>query len=550
MNTQKHNPVLRLLPSLTDLAFLMPIVFLYAKMEGAKTMLGDGDTGWHIRAGEWMLANLRVPETDLFSYTMAGKPWYAWEWLWDAAFAWLHQQGGMTAVVLASVLVIAATFAMLFRLVARRCGNVLLAIGITMLAAAGASLHWLARPHLFTLLFVVIFLSLLERARQGHVNALAWLLPLTVLWTNLHGGFFIGVMLTGCYAVGELAAAAVTPDPSDRRAALARSAPYALAAAGSLIVSLLNPYTWHLHAHIVSYLSESYHFENINEFFSISFHHPAALYFEIMIVLAIVAGWRALMRRDFTSVFLLAGWMHLALLGARNIPIFMIVAAPVVAAALAELLGDLAQAPVAAWVRRAADSFREMAAEVGEMERVPRLHLVSAAALLLVTLISYSPAAPRRFRAEYDTKAYPSKALSLLATPGFAKAVFTNDEWGDYLIYRLHPNTKVFIDGRSDFYGPEFGRKYLDVMSVKHDWQQSLDRYGVDAVLLPVDSSLAGTLKESRRWRVAYDDGVAIVFRAAARQISTSMASNGTGTETGPTAGSESTTGRQTEKTI
>src|ERR1700682_4034666 len=90
----RTNALVRLLPSLTDLAFLMPVVFLFARMEGVKTMLGDGDTGWHIRTGEWILSNGRVPTTDVFSFTKAGAPWYAWEWLWDMCFAWVYHHGG------------------------------------------------------------------------------------------------------------------------------------------------------------------------------------------------------------------------------------------------------------------------------------------------------------------------------------------------------------------------------------------------------------------------------------------------------------------------
>jgi hypothetical protein len=91
--------------------------------------------------------------------------------------------------------------------------------------------------------------------------------------------------------------------------------------------------------------------------------------------------------------------------------------------------------------------------------------------------------------------------------------VFSTDSWGGYLIYRLYPSMRVFIDGRSDFYGPEFCESYIDLMGVKHDWQQRLDRYRVDTVLLPVREPLAGVIKESRDWRTVYDDGMAIVFR-------------------------------------
>jgi hypothetical protein len=83
------------------------------------------------------------------------------------------------------------------------------------------------------------------------------------------------------------------------------------------------------------------------------------------------------------------------------------------------------------------------------------------------------------------------------------------------LIYRLYPANKVFIDGRSDFYGSTFNEKYLDVMNVRYDWEKNLDQYHVNTILLPPTASLASTLKESRRWRPVYDDGVAIVFRAA-----------------------------------
>ena len=58
------------MPSLTDVAFIIPLLFLFSKLDGVKTMLGDGDTGWHIRTGEWILANHRIPTTDFFSFTM------------------------------------------------------------------------------------------------------------------------------------------------------------------------------------------------------------------------------------------------------------------------------------------------------------------------------------------------------------------------------------------------------------------------------------------------------------------------------------------------
>src|SRR5439155_20547089 len=87
---ERANPIVRVLPSLTDLAVIFTILFVFICMSGTHTLLGDGDTGWHIRTGQWILANGRVPHHDMFSFTMPGQPWFAWEWLWDVAFAKIY----------------------------------------------------------------------------------------------------------------------------------------------------------------------------------------------------------------------------------------------------------------------------------------------------------------------------------------------------------------------------------------------------------------------------------------------------------------------------
>src|SRR5690349_6396278 len=208
MSQPKTNPIFHLMPSLTDVAFLMPLVFLFSSMAGVRSLLSDGDTGWHIRIGDWILAHRAVPRTDMFSFTMPGQPFFAWEWLWDAGASWIHQRWGLAGVVLVSMFVICLTFCLLFRIVNRRCGNPLLAIALTVLAAAGSTIHWLARPHLFTMLFTVVFLAILERVREGRTKLLWWLPLLTILWANIHAGFLAGIIILGAYGAGELVGAA------------------------------------------------------------------------------------------------------------------------------------------------------------------------------------------------------------------------------------------------------------------------------------------------------------------------------------------------------
>jgi hypothetical protein len=536
MKTQGNQFAVRLLPSMTDFAFLMPIVFLFARLEGVKTLLGDCDTGWHIRTGEWIVANHWVPVRDIFSFTRPGDPWYAWEWLSDVLFAWLNDTGGLRLLVFVSLMVLSLTFVLLFRLT-RRKANAIVAILFTGTAMVGSSIHWLARPHLFTLLFTVLFYAALENVRDGktrigRIPYLVLLPVVTVLWTNLHGAFFVGVVLIGCYGGGEVLKLALSPDPATRRTAWLDARRYFLSAAACLAASLLNPYTYHLHVHVVKYLNDPYQVQHIVEFFTMSFHHPTAIFFEVMLAAGVATALWNIARGRYTDAVLMVLWGHAALLAARNIPLFMIVAAPLAAAAVEEWLALLPQASVAGWLRTAARKFNDVAAEMTETDRIGRWHLVSVLGVLLVAALMFAPNPSKRFRAEFDPKSYPVAAAKVLK--GYPAArIFTTDQWGDYLIWQLYPDHKVFVDGRSDFYGANFGLQYLDVLAVKYDWEKTLRKFGVDMILLPVSTPLAGALKETSRWRVVYDDGISLVFRladpAAGTQISITSTGNGAG---------------------
>jgi hypothetical protein len=526
----------KLLPSLADFAFLMPIAFLFGRMDGVKSLLADCDTGWHIRTGEWILAHASVPMRDIFSFSKPGAPWFAWEWLSDVLFAKLNAWGGLQAVVMFTILLLSATFCALFFLI-RRKANPIVAIAVTMLAAASSSIHWLARPHLFTLIFLILFYAALEQVREGRTHfhripILASLPVITVLWTNLHGGFFVGALIVLAYGGGEVLRLVFSPLGEQRAAVRLQARAYFLTGLACLAASLVNPYTYHLHVHMAQYLRDPWNSQHIMEFFSPSFHDPTAIFFEAMVVLAVLATASNLRQGRFTESLLIVVWAHGALLAARNIPIFAIAAAPPVGAAIQHWLTSLPKRHVAQWLRAAAARFNRIAAETAETDALPRLHLVSALGVLLVAAVIYAPHPPRKFLAEFDPNRYPAAALATLRSDPGAH-VFTYDQWGDYLIYRLYPAYKVFVDGRSDYYGDDFEDNVMAVLNVKFGWEKILTGFGVDTILLPPSSPLTGALKESSRWRVVYDDGIALVFRSTSRtvgiQVSTAYYGSGEG---------------------
>ncbi len=523
MEARDSKMAVKFLPSMTDFAFLMPILYLFGRMNGMENLLGDCDTGWHIRTGQWILANRMIPMRDLFSFTKPGGVWFAWEWLSDMLFAGMYSLGGLAAVSIFAILTISLTFAFLFRLV-RQKSNAIIAVCVTMIAAAASSVHWLARPHLFTLLFVVIFYRILERARErlarGADARVLWALPAaTVLWTNLHGGFLAGIALIAAYGVGELLRFALSADDVTQAVARSSARQYLACAAASMAASLVNPYGWQLHAHLVAYLANTFESQHIAEFLSINFHHPAAIFFEILLALGAVAAFRGVREGRYVDAVLIAMWMHAALLAVRNIPLYAIVAAPPVAAMLSAWMAELPRIETAAWLRNAARKFQETVNELSELDAIGRFHVVSVAGAAIVIALILAPHPPKRFRPEFDPNTYPASAIAKISTDvldrGGAAHIFTYDQWGDYIIYRLYPRTRVFLDGRTDYYGADFVQKAIDAQNVKDGWDRTLARFGVDTVLLPPSMPLAGALKLSNRWQEVYDDGVAVLFRSS-----------------------------------
>lgn len=504
----------RLLPSMTDLAYLMPLVFLFCEMKGARTLLSDGDTGWHLRAGEWILAHGRAPDRDVFSFTRSGQPWFAWEWLWDVLFGWLHIHAGMGAVVLGSSLVLALTFALLFRL-ARRKSESLVALAMTLMAAAASAAHWLARPHLFTMLFTVVFYSVLEHAESNaRARRCLWLLPpLMVLWTNLHGGFFVGIFLIAVYAAGQFAVLLRQTEDAERRQALQRGWTYLLVAGGCALATLANPYFYRLHVHILKYLLDGFYRVHIMEFQSLNFQSAQARYFEILLVAGAAAAFWRLRKGSFTWPLLFAVWAHLALYSARNVEIFALLAAVPAAEIVSEGLRRAPALGAAGWLRGGLEALDDFAREWSADDWRPRWHVISVAATLALAALLYDPGAPSAWRATFDPLSFPVAAAGQLEKANLLGGVFTEDLWGGYLIYRQYPRGRVFIDGRSDFYGAEFVGNYIRAMGAQAGWERYLGRYGVETVLLPPDAPLAGALKQSSAWHLIYDDGVALIFR-------------------------------------
>ncbi len=213
----------RLRPGFTDLLGIFLAILVV--VVGAHRLFGDADAGTHIATGRWILEHRRIPGTDPFSGTHAGAPWFAHEWLADVASAMAYRVAGCAGLLAASALAIVLAHVVLFRFLVRRGDDVLVAFGAVVAAAATASSHWLARPHLLTVLFLVVWTIVLEQVLSGRwrPRALLGLPPLALVWANVHGGFLVALIVLACYTTGALITALSRGPALRPRAARARS---------------------------------------------------------------------------------------------------------------------------------------------------------------------------------------------------------------------------------------------------------------------------------------------------------------------------------------
>jgi hypothetical protein len=516
------------MPSIADCAFVAVLFWLFFFGQGATALLGDGDTGWHIRTGEWVLAQGSFPREDLFSFSMQGRQWFAWEWFSDVLFAVLHDAWGLRALVLLAGVVIAATAAALLRYMIWQGANLLVAI-VAMLAVCSASMvHWLARPHMFTWGLLLATVWLLEADRRRPSRRVWLLAPLVVVWVNTHGGFALLLVTLAIYAVGSGAEQLWAAwDGRDQARSVGRAnepwlrLPPALRRYGALFVvccsgTLVNPYGWELHQHIGGYLQSDFILNNIQEFQSPNFRGESMRVFEVLLLLGLPLAGRLAARRELTGALLIAAFAHASLVSVRHVPLFMIVAAPLLAREVTLLIEQGARGGNP-WLK----ILNAIAEDYGGRSRAPSesgplvFNLAGLASVGVIAAMLSLHAAEPKWNAEFPAVRFPKLAADALKDRFIGKRLLSTDQWGDYLVYRFYPEFQTFIDGRSDFYDPTIRDEYLALMNGKWGWERILAKHDFEAALLPSSWALASTLKLDPGWRLVYDDGEALYFERA-----------------------------------
>lgn len=468
------------MPSLTQWLWLALVLVLLSPWWRTAMVGSDGDACFHWRVGTWMLQHREILRQDVFSHTRLGAPIISKEWLAELIFAGGGEALSLYGLCVVTALVIATTFALLHRQLLRDGNDPLVATVIVLLAAWASSGHWLARPHVFSFLMVVLWHGeLLRFEREGGARRLAVTLPgLMVLWVNLHGAFLAGLMILGAYAVGAW---------RDRAKCRALVGVLALCA----VASLVNPSGYRLHLHNVEFLQSKFLTGWLGEYQSANFQTPGPRAF--LAWLALIFLTQALRRPRLSAgqglVLLL--WTYFALYSVRNIPLLALLSAPLLAPAWS------------AWLR---DRWPALSDRITGAVAVGRSWPVAVAVAIGAILYVPRPV-------ELSPGFWPVRAAQFIREHPreFTGNMFNQYVWGGYLLAKL-PEHKVFIDGRTDFYGEALVREFADTTALKTNWPVALAKYDVQWSLMPTRHPLNQALALAG-WRCAYTDPVATIYR-------------------------------------
>jgi len=488
------------MPDFALIVAVVTVIYLVFLFGAGEKLFRDSDAGWHIRAGEQMLATGALPRSDPYSFTKAGAPWYTWEWLADGAMGVAHQAAGLRGVAWLYVVMLAACSWLWIRLHWAVGGSFLMAAAMALPMLSTVNLHWLARPHVFSWVLLLTGLLWVETLGDFRLRFRS-LLPIVLfgcLWANLHASFPLAFILLLIAGVGAWL------EPLLFEGRPARDPQWFWAAALSFgLGTLVNPFGWQLHRHIVAYLANGELLARIGEFQSFNFQVEGAGAVAMTVLLAAVglvcAVWQGRLAHALMTGLLLYG----ALRSARMLPLLALVALPLANGAVTEALARMPGLRPRA--RKALDGFLQYSANLRALERnlrggvwVPILMVCTGLALGWM---------PSGFPADQ----FPVSAFGKL--PLDAQRVLAPDKFGGYMIYASSGERKVFFDGRSDFYGVEFMKEYIRLVEVRPGWAALVDRHAFTHALLPVNYSLIPAL-EARGWRVTHRDRTAAILEA------------------------------------
>jgi hypothetical protein len=359
-------------------------------------------------------------------------------------------------------------------------------VALTLLAACVLGLFVTVRPQVFTWLLFAVYVFLVVRDEDARAREI-WLIPaLMALWVNLHLGFFYGFLALGCWIAGNIVRR-LRGEPANIRTPIAVGGASVLATfanpAGPAI--LWYPVRYLTDASVTRQYVQEWQRPDITDPF-----HAAIFVTAAVLLLAIASRTRP---RPFLLLLALAT-AALSMQAVRNAPFAALTVVPVAGSVMA-----------GRWKSATA------LADSGLRMPVPL-----ACGVVLLTVAIVGPVSMRVGGAfsfwSPATHSYPDAAATYVRDHDAGKRVLNDYSNGGFEIARWYPETKVFVDGRTDFYGDQFLKDYITLLSVGDGWQELMTKYDPQVVMLPPGTPLVEKLRGDASWRVGYEDAHWVVL--------------------------------------
>ncbi len=489
-------------------AYFLPTVIFLSVFAGCIAMgpylfNSDGDLGRHITLGRIILERGSIPTLDELSHTRLGDPFSPHEWIAEVIFALAYTWFGLSGVVLVTGAVLGLVFWLLTYRVLKISASTPITLILIVIGLAASRIHWLARPHIFTYIFLLLMVELVQSRMRFRWKLLCYAI-LQLLWVNTHGAFVSGLAVLGMILVGD-AVDALRQKQNPLQAPPVREN-LALFFLG-LALSLINPDGIQIWATIYGFLSSRYLVSHTAEYQPPNLLQTGVLPFTIMLALGLVCAVIAFRRLALRKILLLIFFGIFGITSGRNIPLYILLALPILAEGFAPLL----------------PRFRmQLDAQLGGVDQPAQSSPLNLAVFLSVLFVLsfgfggliYRLQPGLSSRNELSPQKFPVEAVTWLETHPQQGNVFNDFMWGGYLLFRSYPDIKVFIDGQTDFYGEALTRDYESIINAWDGWQTKLASYRVDWVLVRTDSPLwRAILADPLAWQPVYSDDTAGIAR-------------------------------------
>jgi hypothetical protein len=468
------------------------------------------DYWWHLRTGALIAETGEVPKVDPYTYTVPGNPWIDIHWLHQLGIHGLYTLGGHAAVVVAKGVVMCGLIAILASVGGRRRRPLTSVIPLALMLLVSAD-RIMPRPELPTFLCLAGVLVLLDRYQRKPDKWVYAVIPIQMIWVNVHGLFAVGIAVCAIHVAAEVVRPLVAPEQRFRRD---RVWTLAIVTALAALVSLVNPNGLEGAIYPVQQLGMIGPPEERGIFGSLiaeltpplagetPFLGPMGWIFASLVLWsfsAMTLNWRRITSSD---PLIWVAFLYLALSAQRNVALFAIAAAPIAIRNLNEWLDA-----------------RPSAATVGGAWRWAATGVTSAALLVCSAgavngELFLRGGLARSFGFGVMDVFYPMGAAEWIAQERPPGRILHHMADGGYLIWRLHPDYLVMVDGRLEVFGPE---RFIELQVPGLTRFRALDaEYHFGSILIHYSlipsAELMWWLYLNTNWRLSYLDDVAVVF--------------------------------------